>query len=96
MLWVTAGNDEEETEKNIEVEIINGKKKITVTTEKDGEKTVKVYEGEKAEEFSESEEGENVSVYESGRHCRGRHHKGHKVIIIEEDDDEAAAGKDDK
>ena len=38
------------------MEVVDGTKKVTVTTTNDGEEKVEVYEGEEADKFLESEE----------------------------------------
>ncbi|MDQ7816697.1 MAG: hypothetical protein RDU14_06680 [Melioribacteraceae bacterium] len=59
MDW-TAKSDEN---KKIEVKIEDGKKKVTVTTFKDGKEEIKTYEGEEAEKFlQENEKAGKVRV----------------------------------
>lgn len=48
-------------QKKVKVEIKDGKKSITVTTNKDGKEEIKTYEGEEAEKFLK-EQGENGKV----------------------------------
>lgn len=51
-------------EKKVEVKIEDGKKKVTVTTTKDGKEETKVYEGEEAEKFlQENKEESNFDFY---------------------------------
>jgi hypothetical protein len=51
-------------QKKVKVEIKDGKKNITVTTNKDGKEETKTYEGEEAEKFLKEQEGEgNIKVY---------------------------------
>jgi len=45
--------------KNIKVEIENGNKKVTVTTNENGEETTEVYEGDEADEYLEKMKSEN-------------------------------------
>lgn len=52
-----------ENEKKVKVEIVDGKKNITITTNKDGKEETKTYEGEEAERFLKEEGGDgNVKV----------------------------------
>ncbi len=52
-----------ENEKKVKVEIVDGKKNITITTNKDGKEETKTYEGEEAEKFLREEGGDgNVKV----------------------------------
>jgi hypothetical protein len=60
MNFVKDGNDkEDEGRKKIKVEVTDGKKKITVTTTKDGKEETKVLEGEDAEKFLNDEKNSN-------------------------------------
>ncbi|HOI29258.1 MAG TPA: hypothetical protein PLZ15_05790 [Melioribacteraceae bacterium] len=43
----------DDMDKKIEVRIVDGDKKVTVTTKKDGKEEIKTYEGEEAEKFLE-------------------------------------------
>ena len=59
--------------KNIKVEIEDGKKKVTVTTTENGDKKTEVYEGDEADEFLEkmkSEHGHDIliEIDENGNH----------------------------
>lgn len=80
--WSTDGN-----QKKVKVEIENGEKKVTVTTNENGEKTTEVYEGDEADEYIEkmkSENGEfNISIDEDNG---GK--KVKKIIIKTEKDEE--------
>jgi hypothetical protein len=84
--WISEnGNDN--INENVNIEINDGVKKVTVTTIKDGKETVKIYEGDKAEKFLEeqdnmkkmkifiSDEGDSVKVMK-------------KVIFIKEIEEE--------
>lgn len=52
-----------ENEKKVKVEIVDGKKNITITTNKDGKEETKTYEGEEAEKFLKEDGGDgNVKV----------------------------------
>lgn len=67
-VWVHKSKGESSIEKDVKVEIVDGKKKVTVTTKENGEEKVEVFEGEEADEFLENEDGS----------------KKHKKIIIKE------------
>jgi molybdopterin-binding protein len=49
------GDNPGDVKKNVKVEINDGKKKVTVTTTKDGKDEIKVYEGEDADKFLKEE-----------------------------------------
>lgn len=103
MLWVTSedsdaekvfiikkelSNQEEGVEKKIDIEIEDGKKKVTVTTIKDGEETEEVFEGEEAEKWLEenerSEHGEHlIWVSEDDHHNSFSVKKMNKIILEE-------------
>ena len=57
------------------MEVVDGTKKVTVTTTNDGEEKVEVYEGEEADKFLESEEHGDKKIIK-------------KRIIIETEHDE--------
>lgn len=67
-VWVHKNKGKLNIKKDVKVEIIDGKKKITVTTTENGEEKVEVFEGEEADKFLENEQG----------------HKKHKKVIIKE------------
>lgn len=50
--WTAKGDDK----KKVEVKIVDGNKKVTVTTFKDGKEETKTYEGEEAEKFLKDNE----------------------------------------
>lgn len=79
LIWVSEDGDITKIEKDVKVELENGKKKVTVTTIEDGEKKVEVYEGDDADKFFEDKNGENIQVkvkkLKDGKH---------KKIIIKE------------
>ncbi|MBZ0184332.1 MAG: hypothetical protein K8F60_17870 [Melioribacteraceae bacterium] len=52
--------DGEVVNENIEIEITDSKKIVTITTEENGEKSVKIYEGKEAEEFLEKYESDEM------------------------------------
>lgn len=64
LIWVSESNDSSDTdiEKTINVEIENGEKIVTVTTTKDGKKTVKEYSGKEADEFLKKHNGKNFNI----------------------------------
>lgn len=49
--WVSSDSDSNQIEKRVEVKIEDGKKKVTVTTTKNGEDKVEVFEGDEADKF---------------------------------------------
>jgi len=57
--WVAKGD----AEKKVKIEINGGKKKVTVTTEKDRKAETKVYEGEEAEKFLKENEKMNGKTF---------------------------------
>lgn len=79
LIWISEEGDLTKIEKDVKVELENGKKKVTVTTIEDGEKKVKVYEGEDADKFFEDENNENIQV--KVKKLKDGKHK--KVIIKE-------------
>ncbi len=83
LVWVTK-NDSGSVEQNVNVEVENGVKKITVTTVKNGRKNVEVYEGEEAEKYLEKMEkdGSQVFIDDDGNKTIIKK----KIIIIEEND----------
>jgi len=83
-VWVTE-NKKGVIEQNVNVEVEDGVKKVTVTTIKDGNKNVEIYEGEEAEKYlEEMDEGKaDVFIDKDGNKTIIKK----KIIIIEEDDD---------
>jgi hypothetical protein len=74
VVWVTEEVDEDGIEKEVKVEIIDGKKKVTITTTKDGKESVEVLEGEEAEKYLEKnsdlkfdDEGGNVMILKGNK-----------------------------
>jgi len=51
--------NDKDVEKTIEVKIKDGKKEITVTTIRDGNKSVKIYKGKEADEFLKNHEDDD-------------------------------------
>jgi biopolymer transport protein ExbD len=83
-VWFSDDNSFNNLEKNIKVEIEDGKKKVTVTTTENGEEKTIVYEGDDADEFLEQMKSENgndflINIDEKGNY------KKLKVIIEEEE-----------
>lgn len=80
-VWIhKVGDNDKEIDKKVEVRIEDGVKKVTVTTTKDGEKKVEVFEGDEADEYFEnSEKNENVHIIKK----KFKGDKKHKVIIKE-------------
>lgn len=67
--------------KNVQVEINNGNKKITITTNEDGKEKTEVLEGDEAEEYLENHKsGDDEMIFPDKNCC-----KKHKVIIIEQE-----------
>jgi hypothetical protein len=61
------GEDGESIKKEIKIEIEDGKKKVEVTTTKDGKESTEVFEGEEAEEFlknSKHDKKFNIKIYD--------------------------------
>lgn len=57
-------DEKEGDRKKVEIQIEDGKKKVTVTTEKDGKEEIKVLEGEEAEKFlKENRAGRRFNVF---------------------------------
>ncbi|MEN8192146.1 MAG: hypothetical protein ABFS12_04985 [Bacteroidota bacterium] len=75
LVWISE-DDEECIKKKVNVEVVDGVKKVTVTTTEDGKEKVEVYEGEEAEKFLEKMEHKKKKVYKK------------KIIIEEEHDDD--------
>lgn len=84
-VWFSEEDDLESLDKNIKVEIEDGKKKVTITTTENGEEKTEVYEGDEADEFLEKMKSETghemlIEIDENGNHKKVR-----KIIIeIEE------------
>ena len=81
-VWFSDDKSLHNLDKNIKVEIEDGKKKVTVTTKENGEEKTEIYEGEEAEEYLDkmkSEHGHDmlIEINEDGEH------KEMKKIIIE-------------
>jgi hypothetical protein len=74
-------------DKNINVEIEDGNKKVTVTTKENGEEKTEVYEGKEADEYLEKLKDENKDLEISV----DKEHDGKKVkkIIIKTEKEEA-------
>ncbi len=78
--------DKNDMEKKIEVRVEDGKKKVTVTTNENGEEKTKVYEGEEAEKFLQ----ENKKEGEFNIYVGGDDEKGikNKVLVFHDGDDD--------
>ena len=81
-VWFSDDDNLQCLDKNIKVEIEDGKKKVTITTKENGEEKTEVYEGEEAEEYLEEMKSEHghemlIEIDEDGNH------KKMKKIIIE-------------
>jgi len=81
-VWFSDDKSLHSLDKNIKVEIEDGKKKVTVTTKENSEEKTEIYEGEEAEEYLDkmkSEYGHDmlIEINKDGEH------KEMKKIIIE-------------
>ena len=81
-VWFSDEDNLQCIEKNIKIEIEDGKKKVTITTNENGEEKTEIFEGEEAEEFLEKMKSEHghemlIEIDEDGNH------KKMKTIIIE-------------
>lgn len=73
----------DEIEKEVKVELKNGKKRVTETITKDGKTVTKVYKGDEAEKYWKTSEGKKIKI----KKLKGA--KGKKIMIKEvEIDDE--------
>ncbi len=81
-LWIQSDDDSDGINKNVEVEKKDGKLKVTVTTTKNGEEDVKVYEGEDAEKYLE-ENNDNAFEFDTDGDA------GNIIIIRECDTDKS-------
>lgn len=84
LVWVSE-NDENMTKKEVKVEVVDGVKKVTVTTTEDGEVTTKVYEGDEADMILlDMDHGsEQVFISKDGQKTVIK-----KKVIIEEEHEE--------
>lgn len=81
-VWFSDEGNLQSLDKNIKVEIEDGKKKVTITTKENGEEKTEIYEGEEAEEYLDKMKSEHghemlIEIDEDGEH------KKMKKIIIE-------------
>jgi hypothetical protein len=81
-VWFSHDDVLHDSDKEINIEIEDGNKKVTVTTKENGEEKTEIYEGEEAEEYLEKMKSEHghemlIEVDEDGDH------KKMKKIIIE-------------
>lgn len=84
-VWFSDESNLHGLEKNINVEIEDGNKKVTVTTTENGEEKTEVYEGDEADEYLEkmkSEDGQDMQIEIDGD---GNHKKMKKIIIEKEE-----------
>ena len=84
LVWVSE-NDENMTKKEVKVEVVDGVKKVTVTTTEDGEETTKVYEGDEADKILQDMDhgSEQVFISKDGQKTVIK-----KKVIIEEEHEE--------
>lgn len=85
LVWVSE-DDADLLKKEINVEVEDGVKKVTVTTTKDGEKNVEVYEGEEAEKYLKEIDkgGDSMFIEDNGSKTVIKK----KIIIKEEEHDD--------
>jgi hypothetical protein len=85
-VWITNSGKGHKTEKDVKVELEDGKRKVTVKTITDGEEKVEVFEGDEADEFLKS--GNSIKKKIKVKGLKDGIKK--KIIIkeIEEDDKE--------
>ena len=81
-VWFSDDDNLQSLDKNIKIEIEDGKKKVTITTKENGEEKTEIYEGEEAEEYLDKMKSEHghemlIEIDEDGNH------KKMKKIIIE-------------
>jgi hypothetical protein len=82
--WVSVNSDSTNIEKKVEVKLEDGKKIVTVTTIKNGEEKVEVFEGDEADKFLKSEkDGYKVKIKE-----KNTDGKKMKKIIIKNKEEE--------
>jgi len=80
-VWFSDEDNLQCIEKNINIEIEDGNKKVTVTTTENGEEKTEIYEGEEAEEYLDKMKSEHghemlIEIYDDGEY-----HKMKKIII---------------
>lgn len=84
--WISE-DGEDDIMKKINVEVIDGVKKITVTTTMDGKKNVEVFEGEEADKYLEKmDHGKEMKIHIS-EDCENKPMKK-KIIIIEKEEED--------
>jgi hypothetical protein len=81
-IWFSDNDFQHNLNKEISIEIEDGKKKVTVTTKENGEEKTEIFEGEEAEEYLDNMKSEHghemlIEIDEDGNH------KKMKKIIIE-------------
>ncbi len=86
-ITVDSSEDKETMKQNVNVEINDGEKRVTITTTKNGEKEVEVYEGEEADKILNNMKNED-EITISISNDDGKPKVKKRVIIITEDDDD--------
>jgi len=91
-VWFSDEDNLHSLDKNIKVEIEDGKKKVTITTKENGEEKTEINEGEEAEEYLDKMKSEHghemlIEIDEDGEH------KKMKKIIIEKKETEDKSDK---
>lgn len=79
-------NSSDGMQKKVKVEIENGEKKVTITTNENGEETTEVYEGDEADEYLEEMKSENDDLDIIIEKDNGK--KVKKIIIKTEKEEE--------
>lgn len=78
-VWIHKDGDGNNIDKKVEVEIEDGEKKVTVTTNEDGKEKVEIYEGEEADEYLKNESGDKHLKFHELKNGK----KVKKIIIKE-------------
>jgi hypothetical protein len=84
-IWFSHDDILHDSDKEINIEIEDGNKKVTITTKENGEEKTEIYEGEEAEEYLEKMKSEHghemlIEIDEDGNHKKMR-----KIIIETKD-----------
>lgn len=81
-VWVEKLEDDDEHKKDVDVEVKNGKKFLTVTTNENGKKKIKVYTGKDADKYLKENKDKDV------HHLKlDKIKKGQKLIWVEKEED---------
>jgi hypothetical protein len=93
-IWFSDDDNLHSLDKNVKVEIEDGKKKVTVTTTENGEEKTEIYEGEEAEEYLNKMKLEHghemlIEIDEDGNHKKKK-----KIIIEKKETKETKETKD--